>query len=231
MAEKHKNIYTALAAAQAEIGRALKDAENPHFRSKYADLASVMDACMSALNKNGIAVVQPVEFSELGEQVRTILYHGESETSAEGAVPLLLGKRDMQGLGSAITYARRYGLMTMAGVAADDDDGNAAVSSAPNRASEALKDAWTQSVLDALPENAGPQEKAEAFADAICAEFEGKGERALGNRWEKHKGLIGQLESRFPDLHEKVTDAYLSRQNEILDEKAANDGNRMETAE
>ena len=55
----HKNIYDALSSAQSEMGKALKDATNPHFKSKYADLASVMDACMPSLTKNGIALTQP----------------------------------------------------------------------------------------------------------------------------------------------------------------------------
>jgi hypothetical protein len=130
-AKEHKNIQVALAAAQSEMGRAAKDTNNPHFKSKYADLASVMDACMGPLSKHGISVVQPT-FDE-GDQiyVKTILSHGASETHLECRVPLMLAKRDMQGYGSAVTYARRYGLMGMAGIAADDDDGNAAAASGP----------------------------------------------------------------------------------------------------
>ena len=131
-----KNIYAALAKAQSEMGKALKESANPHFRSKYADLGNVMDACLPALNANGIAVVQPFVPGELGHVVKTILYH-ESGESIECSVPLLLGKQDMQGLGSAITYARRYGLMSMAGIAPEDDDGNAAAKAAPNKAQQA----------------------------------------------------------------------------------------------
>jgi hypothetical protein len=129
--KEHKNINAALAAAQAEMGRAKKDTENPHFKKSYADLASVMDACMGPLSKHGISVVQPT-FDE-GDQlyVKTILSHGASDTHLECRVPLMLAKRDMQGYGSAVTYARRYGLMGMAGIAADDDDGNAAAASGP----------------------------------------------------------------------------------------------------
>ena len=128
----HKSIAAALAAAQMEMGRALKSAKNPHFKSKYADLSSVMDACMPALTSHGIAVTQPVR-REDGEIVLfTILHHAETdETLDDGGLPLIVNKRDMQGLGSALTYARRYGLMSMAGIAPDDDDGNAAVQAAP----------------------------------------------------------------------------------------------------
>lgn len=123
-------IATALAKAQQAMGKALKQSNNPHFRSKYADLGNVMDACLPALNAHGIAVIQPVVMTEHGNAVRTTLIH-ESGESLSCDVPLLLGKNDMQGLGSAITYARRYGLMSMAGIAPEDDDGNAAVQSGP----------------------------------------------------------------------------------------------------
>jgi hypothetical protein len=128
----HANIAAALAAAQAEMGKALKQANNPAFRSKYADLGSVTDACLPALNKHGIAVIQPTGEGEAGRYVETILLHTSGETLA-CRVPLILGKNDMQGYGSAVTYARRYGLMCMAGIAPEDDDGNAAASAAPRQ--------------------------------------------------------------------------------------------------
>ena len=128
-----KNIATALAAAQINMGKALKQASNPHFRSKYADLGSVMDACLPALNAHGIAVIQPTGEDEIGRFVETRLIHGESGEQLSCRVPLIVGKNDMQGYGSAVTYARRYGLMAMAGIAADDDDGNAAAKAAPKQ--------------------------------------------------------------------------------------------------
>lgn len=127
---EHKNIYAALAAAQMQMGKAVKDTKNEHFRSKYADLASVMDACMGALNANGIAVYQPTVDEDGQRYVKTILAHVTGET-LECRVPLIVQKNDMQGYGSAVTYARRYGLMGMAGIAPEDDDGNAAAKAAP----------------------------------------------------------------------------------------------------
>lgn len=125
------SIATALAKAQASMGKALKSANNPHFRSKYADLGSVMDACLPSLNEQGIALIQPTGEGEHGRYVETILIHGESGESLSCRVPLIVQKNDMQGYGSAVTYARRYGLMTMAGIAPEDDDGNAAAKAAP----------------------------------------------------------------------------------------------------
>lgn len=118
-------IYAALCKAQQAMTGATKDSDNPHFRSKYADLGAVQDACLPALHAQGFAVFQPIVTDEAGHWVETILAHESGETIS-CRTPLLLGKHDMQGLGSAITYARRYGLMCMSGVAPEDDDGNKA---------------------------------------------------------------------------------------------------------
>lgn len=132
------NLYIALAKAQTEMGKASTDKENTFFNgARYATLTSVMDACLPALNANDIAVIQPFRQDEHGRYVRTIFIHGPSGERAECDVPLILGKQDMQGLGSAMTYARRYGLMSMAGIAPEDDDGNAAAANAPKLATAA----------------------------------------------------------------------------------------------
>jgi len=124
--------YKALAGAQAKMARAAKDAKNPHFRSSYADLASVMDACKAPLNEAGFAIIQRVIDHEAGPHMETILAHA-SGAAISGLVPLKVDKGNMQALGSTMTYARRYGLMALAGVAADDDDGNAAAAAPPPR--------------------------------------------------------------------------------------------------
>ena len=126
----HSGIYRALAAAQTAMGKAVKETTNNAFRTKYADLGSVMDACLPALNSNGIAVYQPPCVIGETHYVKTILAHESGET-LECSIPLIIGKNDMQGYGSAVTYARRYGLMAMAGIAPEDDDGNAAAKAAP----------------------------------------------------------------------------------------------------
>jgi len=127
-----KHIAAALAKAQTEMGKALKQSNNPHFKSKYADLGNVMDACLPALNAAGIAVIQPTGEDDHGRFVETVLIH-ESGESLTCRVPLIVNKNDMQGYGSAVTYARRYGLMAMAGIAPEDDDGNAASKAAPKQ--------------------------------------------------------------------------------------------------
>ena len=112
------------------MGKALKQSSNPHLKSKYADLGNVMDACLPALNEAGIAVIQPAGEDETGRYVETIFIHGESGDKLSCRVPLIVDQNNMQRYGSAVTYARRYGLMAMAGIAPEDDDGHAASQSA-----------------------------------------------------------------------------------------------------
>lgn len=211
------NIAAALAKAQAEMGKAIKESANPAFRSKYADLGNVMDACLPALNKHNIAVIQPIVSDVDGRFVKTILIHESGET-LECAVPLIVGKNDMQGLGSAITYGRRYGLMSMAGIAPEDDDGNAA---AKNVQSSAISQARDDGVLDGLPENASPREKAEAYAKAICADFSGKGVKALDRSWDNWQKHIAKLQDSYPDLWSSVVDAFETRKNELTEGRMA----------
>lgn len=214
-------LAKALAKAQMEMGKAIKESTNPAFRSKYADLGNVMDACLPALNKYGIAVIQPFVTDDInGKAVKTVLIHEGGET-LECAVPLIIGKNDMQGLGSAITYARRYGLMAMAGIAPEDDDGNAAVSAKPNVQQAAIADTWRDAVLDGLPDNASPRVKAEAFAKAICDDFRGvSGVKALDNRWSRHEQLISRFQSDYKDLWEQCIDAFEIRKNELTERAA-----------
>lgn len=123
--EQIGELAAALAIAQGKITGALKDSANPFFKSKYADLASVWDACRAALSENGLAVMQLTESDESGVFVTTTLAHSSGQWISSR---LHLTPKDgtPQGMGSAITYGRRYALAAMVGVAQVDDDGNAA---------------------------------------------------------------------------------------------------------
>jgi hypothetical protein len=138
-------LSSALAVAQGAMKGAVKDASNPFFNSKYADLQSVWDACREPLTKNGLAVIQfpkcksygepvPYEYEKKGEKrmgvkvvyevsVLTRLVH-KSGQWMEDRVSTLLPHGDPQAVGSAITYLRRYALQSVAGIAPEDDDGN-----------------------------------------------------------------------------------------------------------
>lgn len=119
-------ISPALILAQTAIGSAKKGSENPFFHSKYADLGAVMEACKQALNENGICVIQPVE----GDKVFTRLLHSSGEWIEDGGTLIIFAKPDPQAQGSAITYARRYGLQSLLFIPAEDDDGERATNHA-----------------------------------------------------------------------------------------------------
>lgn len=119
-------IATALVKAQKAFAPALKSSTNPHFKSKYADLAACVEAVIDALNANGIALIQKQHPSEGGVAVETVFIHESGETLSAGIFNTPASKQDPQGYGSALTYARRYSLMAACGIAPEDDDGNAA---------------------------------------------------------------------------------------------------------
>lgn len=127
MSEQINELAAALAKAQAQMKPAAKDSENPHFRSKYADLASIWEACRKPLTDHNLSVIQmPTDAAEGVVSLRTVLMHASGQWMAT-TVSARLTKNDAQGVGSALTYLRRYSLASMAGVVADeDDDGNAA---------------------------------------------------------------------------------------------------------
>lgn len=128
--ETIQKISAAILKAQAGMGNAHKDSQNPFFKSKYADLNAIREACMPALNSNGISVLQPTVQIEGRNFVQTILLH-ESGEFISGLTEIVYNKpNDAQAQGSGITYARRYGLQSLMNVGAEDDDGNKA--SSPN---------------------------------------------------------------------------------------------------
>lgn len=131
--ESIANLTLALSIVQGKMSHAVKDSANPFFKSKYADLESVWDACRSLLADNGLAVMQfPGLYTDHDKSMSltTIISHKSGEyLSQEMSVPVT--KADAQGAGSALTYMRRYALAAVVGVVQADDDGNAASSPKP----------------------------------------------------------------------------------------------------
>jgi hypothetical protein len=118
-------LAAALAKAQGELKNPPKDSINPHFKSRYADLATVRDVVMPVLSRCGLSVVQmPCDVNN-EPALTTVLMHVSGEW-VESTMRTRPTKSDPQGLGSALTYARRYSLQSIVGVAADDDDDGAA---------------------------------------------------------------------------------------------------------
>lgn len=124
-------LATALAKAQGELGGAKKDSTNPHYKSKYADLASVVDALKACFPKHGLSYVQTIVTLPDGVGVETRLMHASGQWIEGEPFALPVNKADAQGFGSCLTYARRYSLAAIAGVAPEDDDGNAAAAAKP----------------------------------------------------------------------------------------------------
>lgn len=126
-----KQIASALVKAQKAFGPALKTGTNPHFKSRYADLAACVEAVIGGLNDNGIALIQRNYLDDAGVTVETVFVHESGEMLECGKLHVPAAKHDPQGYGSALTYARRYSLMAACGIAPEDDDGNAGSKGAP----------------------------------------------------------------------------------------------------
>jgi hypothetical protein len=130
---EHKNIYSALCAAQAEFGKVQKGSTNPAFKSRYADLADVAGVVIPTLSAHGVAVLHYMTGEGDQMAMRTEFVHAASESRVACDVPLIVDRNNMQGMKSATTYAKRIGLESLSGVAPQDDDGNAAAAAAPKQ--------------------------------------------------------------------------------------------------
>jgi hypothetical protein len=170
-------ISAALVKAQKAFGPALKSSTNPHFKSRYADLAACVEAVIDGLNSNDIALIQNTHECQDGVIVETMFIHSSGQMLSAGKLHVPAAKHDPQGYGSALTYARRYSLMAACGIAPEDDDGNAArkpqislqASLAAMEAStstDALKTAYK-----AAFQAHGANEQIEAMKDAMKAKL------------------------------------------------------------
>lgn len=126
-----KELAKALVTAQAAMSHAAKDSKNPHFKSAYSSLASVIDAVRPHLAANGLAFVQKLHNSDNSVGVETVLIHESGEEMSCGILYIPVTKNDAQGLGSCVSYGKRYSLQAALGVASEDDDGNAATKAPP----------------------------------------------------------------------------------------------------
>lgn len=138
-------LSAALSAAQGELENASKNSQNPHFRSKYADLAEIINTVRPVFAKHGLAVVQSPSYAEGLVSVTTLLTHKSGQWIRDiASAPA--SKLDAQGVGSCVTYLRRYSLAAFAGIAQEDDDGNAA--SAKPRVNTPSKQAIEQATAE-----------------------------------------------------------------------------------
>ena len=130
MSDTITKIAPAFLAAQEKMSNAVKDSKNPFFKSSYADLNSVREACTSALHSQGISILQPTVQKDGKSYVRTLLLHSSGEYLGSD-VEIISSKPDAQAQGSAISYARRYGLQALVSLGASDDDGEGTMDRTP----------------------------------------------------------------------------------------------------
>jgi hypothetical protein len=125
--ESISNFAAAMALAQSEMGTAAKDSKNPYFKSTYADLNSIREASLPALNKNGISVLQPTTVIDGKTYIETILLHSSGEFLSGLTEVVVAKQNDPQATGSGISYARRYGMQSMLNIGAEDSDAEGAM--------------------------------------------------------------------------------------------------------
>jgi hypothetical protein len=164
---KETNLIESLVKAQSEMTHAAFDQTNPHFKSKFASLKSVIDAIKPALNANGIFFMQVSHPLDHGVGIETIFCKADEKLST-GVVMVPVDKANAQGLGSALTYAKRYSLAMACGIAADvDDDGNGAAANPPPPNSTGRK---PQSVVATVIQEEGivvDAKKCKEYVDAV----------------------------------------------------------------
>jgi hypothetical protein len=155
-----KQVASALIKAKKEFGPVLKVSSNPHFKSKYAPLDVCLEAVDTACLNNGIALYQETFQDESGVTVETVFLHESGESLRCGKLHVPASKQDPQGYGSALTYCRRYSLLTACGIAAEDDDGNAASAKKPNQSLiKAIKECKSLDELQGLWLGISPDER------------------------------------------------------------------------
>jgi len=208
-----KEIASAMAKAQAAMKPALKDSSNPHFKSKYADLTSVWEACRDALAKNGLSVVQIPGFDANDVWLETMILHTSGE-SISGRYPLRPQQNTPQAYGSALSYARRYSLASMLGVVSDDDDGNAA--SQPRNEPE--------------PRREAPAPKPEANNTAQAEQWAFKAiefieacitEREIDAWYGVNGERLAKLQKGYGELFKQVTTAMVNQRDYVSKQRDA----------
>lgn len=191
-----KALADALAKAQADIKAVGKDRTNPHFKNKYATLDAIMDAARPSLAKCGLSVVQGTEPHEGGVLVLTRLVHSSGEWMESGVL-VPVDKQNAQGVGSALTYGRRYGVSAMLALATDeDDDGTAAAQAKPEKKAEKRPERVTHPKFD------GSLEAAMTFPYPGKGENHGKplGEVEVGALSKAVDAAVAAGDEKFADF-------------------------------
>lgn len=204
-----RRFSTALARAQGMITNAHKSSDNPHFKTKYADLAEIADACRAALSANQISWEQIPKFTESEIWLETILTHGPSGQYRIGRWPIPSAARGkMQDLMAAFTYARRGSLAMMVGVVSEDDDDGNATQAIPG-------DDMNQDRQPEPPRETKAQAAAAQWASGAINKINTFKDRVALTEWEndpKRQESLVDLRRVSPDWHTKVMDAIQAKQ-------------------
>jgi hypothetical protein len=193
------DLAAALAKAQAEVGTVHKDSANPFYKNSYASLAAVWEATRPILSKNGLSVVQLPSRDESGYYVETMLMHGSGQW-IKSRTYMKPAKDDPQGIGSLISYARRYALQAITMVCPDDDDGEAAMGRNAPAQKPVESPKPVQKVEPAKPQEKKPTEAPKAKETA--SKFNGENHQALFNELMK----LGYTPEEFLEAHKWAKD-------------------------
>lgn len=195
-------LAKALAAAQAEMGAAKKDAVNPHFKSKYADFSAIVDASRPVLAKQGLAILQGTACEGATVTVATRLIHASGEW-IESALTMTAKDAAPQSLASVLTYGRRYGWSTLIGLAADEDDDGEKASPRPAQQAQAVSsapegfDAWL-AVLEATAKD-GTDALKKAWSQSALA-FRSHLQNTQRTKVDELKAIAAQHDVLVPEL-------------------------------
>ena len=210
-----KQIATALVKAQKEFGPALKTSNNPHFRNKYADLSTVVESVIDALNNNGIYLMQMTHETPDGAVAETTFIHESGEMLSAGKLFFPASKHDAQGYASALTYVRRYSLMAACGIAPEDDDGNAASKPTPKPIPKV--EAKPEPKVEEFQTNEGVAN----FAMNMFIEFlpSAKTEAELNAFWKENKEAVAKIKAHDESMYVDLLAKFKARKDEINGKK------------
>lgn len=219
--ENTAKLDAALAKAQGEIEHAVKDKTNPHFRSKYADLTSVWEACREALSKNGISVTQwPVHSTDGRLHIMTRLAHAGEWMMSHFSLPVQ--KQDAHGYASGTTYAKRIALSAAVGVVADeDDDGNAASTPRGSADLRAVEPPPARTMAGNKIEAQGQRTASQYKADCIAALAKIKTNAELTAWSDAERETLEKLEKASRDAHTAIMDKVAETADRVSTKRAA----------
>lgn len=204
----------AFSKLQGDIRPAIKDATNPAFRSKYADLGAVWEAIRAPLAAHGFGIIQSPQFEGDTMWLETALIHS-SGAEKISKYPIRPIKQDPQGYGSAITYAKRYAICAMLGVVADeDDDGNAASAKSPSQPAPVQTD---QDIIDGVKNWVAKHKLVIAGAKLMPELYGWLDAQGQTEAFDKPKSgtALDRLKRKAPEAFEEIKAAYMEQLSEI----------------